>query len=427
MNNNFDGLPFKPANILLPRGCDLSLWSVVACDQYTSQPEYWQRVEERVGRAPSALRLILPESCLEGPSVETDIMEINSNMSRYLREGRFQEYPDALIYVERTLSSGKIRRGLVGMVDLEQYDYEPGSHSAGRATEGTVMARIPPRVKVRKNAPIELPHAMLLADCNDIVPPLSQQTEEMELLYDFDLMEGGGHVKGWLLNQEQTERTAQAVRERKTWADRERNGFMFAVGDGNHSLAAAKACYERRKGLTDPDQWPDLPSRYALCELVEIQDEGVEFEPIHRVVFGVKPEALLDAMGRYYPDALRGGRIDQRIRDKAQCISFAYQEGEGVFVFLHSAFLTEAGVLHDFLDQYLERNTKARVDYIHGEAEVRELVRDRKDAVAFLLPAMEKGELFPSIINHGALPRKTFSMGEAQDKRFYLEARKIRK
>ena len=149
MTHTFDGLPFQPADILLPRDCDLSLWSVVACDQYTSQPEYWQRVEERVGKAPSALRLILPESCLEGPSVETDIMEVNNTMSRYLRDGRFVQYPDSLIYVERTLSGGGVRRGLVGMVDLEQYDYEPGSRSAIRATEGTVMSRIPPRVAVR--------------------------------------------------------------------------------------------------------------------------------------------------------------------------------------------------------------------------------------------------------------------------------------
>lgn len=427
MNDLFDNLPFKPANILLPRDCDLSLWSVVACDQYTSQPEYWQRVENRVGRAPSTLRLILPESCLEGPSVETDIMEVNNTMSRYLREGRFQEYPDALIYVERALDNGKVRRGLVGMVDLEAYDYEPGSASAVRATEGTVMERIPPRVAVRKNAPIELPHAMLLTDCRDIIPPLSGRTGEMELLYDFDLMEGGGHVKGWLLTPEQMEQTAQAIRKWKAWADRERDGLLFAVGDGNHSLAAAKECYERRKGLTDPAQWPELPSRCALCELVDLHDEAVEFEPIHRVVFGVKPEALLDAMGRDYPDALRGRQIDERIRAMAQCIPFAYREGEGEFALLHSASLTEAGALHYFLDRYLERNPRARVDYIHGEAEARALAREREDAVAFLLPAMDKEDLFPAVLNHGALPKKAFSVGRAQDKRFYLEARKIRK
>ena len=427
MTHAFDNLPFQPANILLPQDCDLSLWSVVACDQYTSQPEYWLRIEERVGRAPSTLRLILPESCLEGPSVETDIMEINNTMSRYLREGRFQEYPDALIYVERTLDNGKVRRGLIGMVDLEAYDYEPGSKAAVRATEGTVMSRVPPRVAVRKNAPIELPHAMLLTDSQDIIPPLSGRTEEMELLYDFDLMEGGGHLKGWLLTQEQMERTAQAIRDWKEWADRERDGLLFAVGDGNHSLAAAKACYERRKGLTAPEQWPNLPSRYALCELVDLQDEAVEFEPIHRVVFGVKPEALLDAMGWDYPDALRGRQIDERIRAMAQCIPFAYREGEGEFALLHSASLTEVGALHHFLDRYLERNPRTRVDYIHGEAEARALAQEREDAVAFLLPAMDKGELFRAILDHGVLPRKTFSVGRAQDKRFYLEGRKIRK
>ena len=193
MNDMCKDLPFKPTDILLPRDCDMSLWSVIACDQYTSRPEYWQRVEERVGRAPSTLRLILPESCLEGPSVETDIMEVNNTMSRYLREGRFQEYPEALIYVERTLDNGRVRRGLVGAVDLEAYDYEPGSASPVRATEGTVMSRIPPRVAVRKNAPIELPHAMLLVDDPHrmMIEPLSARTGEMEKLYDFELMERG--------------------------------------------------------------------------------------------------------------------------------------------------------------------------------------------------------------------------------------------
>ena len=210
MKNNF---PFQSADILLPQSCDLSLWSVVACDQYTSQPEYWQRVEERVGRAPSALRLILPESCLEGPDVETDIMEINTTMTRYLREGRFTEYPESLIYVERTLDSGCVRHGLMGMVDLEQYDYEPGADTPVRATEGTVLSRIPPRVAVRKNAPIELPHVMLLTDDPErtVIEPLSAQTGEMELLYDFDLMERGGHLRGWRLGKKQMEQVARAM------------------------------------------------------------------------------------------------------------------------------------------------------------------------------------------------------------------------
>ena len=421
MNDIFDGLPFKPADILLPRDFDLSVWSVVACDQYTSQPEYWQRVEERVGRAPSALRLILPESCLEGPSVETDIMEVNNTMSRYLREGRFQEYPDALIYVERTLDSGKVRRGLVGMADLEAYDYEPGSSSAIQATEGVVMSRIPPRVAVRKNAPIELPHAILLSDCGDIVAPLAGRTGEMELLYDFELMEGGGYVKGWLLTREQQEQTARAIRARKEWADRERDGLLFVAGDGNHSLAAAKECYERRKGLTDPTQWPDLPSRYALCELVDLSGNGVDFEPIHRVVFGVKPEELLDALMKYCPSAVRG-------REEGHVLPFVIGRwSQGEITVTKPAANLPVDTLQRFLDDYTASHPKARVDYIHGEAEARALAEEREDAVAFLLPRPRWPELFDAVVRDGLLPRKTFSIGQAKDKRFYLEARKIRK
>ena len=420
MENTFDNLPFRPADILLPRDCDLSLWSVVACDQYTSRPEYWQRVEERVGRAPSALRLILPESCLEGPSVETDIMEINNTMSRYLREGRFQEYPDALIYVERTLSNGGIRRGLVGMVDLEQYDYEPGSKAAVRATEGTVMARIPPRVAVRKNAPIELPHAMLLADCNDIIPPLSSQTEEMELLYDFDLMEEGGHLKGWLLTREQKERTAQAIGAWQEWADRERDGLLFVVGDGNHSLATAKECYERQKRLMPPEKWASLPARSALCELVDLHDESLEFEPIHRVVFHTDPQALLDALVRAFPGARRG----KEPSGDGLPLRYVCAGGEGVVTVPSGAARLPVGALQSFLDDYL-MDHDGRVDYIHGADVAREFAA-RPGNIAFLLPPMDKRELFPSVIHDGVLPRKTFSMGEAHDKRFYLEARKIR-
>jgi uncharacterized protein (DUF1015 family) len=421
MNDIFDGLPFKPADILLPRDCDLSLWSVVACDQYTSQPEYWQRVEERVGRSPSALRLILPESCLEGPSVETDIMEVNNTMSRYLREGRFQEYPNALIYVERTLDSGKVRRGLVGVVDLEQYDYEPGTACAVRATEGVVLSRIPPRVAVRKNAPIELPHAILLSDCGDIVAPLASRTGEMEPLYDFELMEGGGYVKGWLLTQEQQEQTARAIRARKEWAGRERGGLLFVAGDGNHSLAAAKECYERRKGLTDPTQWPDLPSRYALCELVDLSGNGVDFESIHRVVFGVKPEELLDALMKYCPSAVRG-------REEGHVLPFVIGRwSQGEITVTKPAANLPVDTLQRFLDDYTAAHPKARVDYIHGEAEARALAEEREDAVAFLLPRPRWPELFDAVVRDGLLPRKTFSIGRAKDKRFYLEARKIRK
>ena len=420
--------PFRPADILLPRDCDLSLWSVVACDQYTSQPEYWQRVEERVGRAPSALRLILPESCLEGPDVETDIMEINTTMSRYLREGRFQEYPDSLFYVERALDSGAVRRGLIGMVDLEQYDYEPGSGAPIRATEGTVLSRIPPRVAVRKNAPIELPHVMLLADDPDrtVIEPLSEHTDEMEPLYDFELMEQGGHLRGWRLTGEQKEQVHTAL---AALADPAafRNRYhlvealpvlLFAVGDGNHSLATAKECYERQKRLTPPEHWANLPARYALVELDNLHDASLEFEPIHRLVFGAKPEELLEALTEYYPGAKRGDGTGHKL-------AYVYGETQGVVSVPDPAAQLPVGTLQNFLDWYLARHKGVRVDYIHGEDVVRKLAA-QPDTVGFLLPAMGKEELFPTVIRDGVLPRKTFSMGEAHDKRFYLEARRIR-
>ena len=427
MKTNF---PFQSANILLPQNCDLSLWSVVACDQYTSQPEYWQRVEERVGRAPSALRLILPESCLEGPNVETDIMEINTTMTRYLREGRFKEYPNSLFYVERTLDCGKTRRGLVGMVDLEQYDYEPGSGAPIRATEGTVLSRIPPRVAVRKNAPIELPHVMLLADDpgKTVIEPLGERTGEMEPVYDFELMERGGHIKSWKLGEQEQaqvfaalEALADPAAFQKRYAlKQELPVLLFAVGDGNHSLATAKECYERAKKLTPTEQWASLPSRYALCELVNLHDESLEFEPIHRVVFGVKPEDLLDALMAYYPSAVQG-------REEGHVLSFAASRwSKGDITVTSPRQQLPVGTLQVFLDEYCAARPGSRIDYIHGADVARRLAEEREDAVAFLLPAMGKEELFPTVIHDGVLPRKTFSMGEAHDKRFYLEARKIR-
>ena len=428
MNDLFETLPFRPADILLPQNCDLGLWSVVACDQYTSQPEYWQRVEERVGRAPSSLRLILPESCLDGPSVETDIMEINNTMSRYLREERFALLPQTMIYVERTLHNGKLRRGLVGMVDLEQYDYEPGSAAPIRATEGTVLSRIPPRVAVRKNAPIELPHVMLLADDpgRTVIEPLSGQTAEMRPLYDFDLMERGGHIRGWELTPAQWEQTVcalAALADPDAFNARYRTSglpvMLFAVGDGNHSLATAKECYERQKKLCPPEQWDSLPSRYALVELNNLHDDSLEFEPIHRVVFGADPDALLDAFSAFYPDSSRTDHLE------GHQLTWVAGDQEGTVSVPQPSAQLPVGTLQRFLDEYLRSHPEARVDYIHGADVVRSLAA-QPNTVGFLLPAMGKEELFPTVIHDGVLPRKTFSMGEAHDKRFYLEARRIR-
>jgi len=264
---------------------------------------------------------------------------------------------------------------------------------------------------------------MLLVDdpIRSIIEPLSVRTGEMDLLYDFDLMERGGHIKGWLLTQELKDRVLLALNTRKNRVEQDLDGLLFAVGDGNHSLAAAKECYERRKGLTSPEQWPNLLSRYALCELVNLYDDSLEFEPIHRVVFGVRPEEVLDALMKYYPSAVQGG-------GEGHTIPFIINRwSRGEITVREPKARLPVGTLQDFLDDYIAARPRAWVDYIHGEDEARKLAGEREDAVAFLLPAIGKEELFPTIIHDGVLPRKTFSIGQAQDKRFYLEARKIRK
>lgn len=427
MHRLFEGLAFGPADILLPRDCDWNKWSVVACDQYTSQPEYWAGVERTVGGEPSALRLILPESCLEGPNVETDIVEVNNTMTRYLRQGRFRTLEDSLIYVERTLSTGKVRRGLVGVVDLEQYDDEPGSRSPVRGAEGTVLGHVPPRIAARKNAPLELSHVLLLCDDpqGSVFPPLGERRGQMEPLYDFDLMEQGGHIQGWRLDGESLALVAAALQ--KLWDPRslrERYDlgegevpFQLAVGDGNHALAAAKACYERQKGLTPPEKWEQLPSRYALCEMVDLHDEALCFEPIHRVVFGVRGRELLDELCHAFPGAHEG-------EGPGLNLSYIWGEGEGVLNISQRAEGLCVAALQPFLDEYVKTHGGS-IDYIHGSDVAAELGR-RAGNMAFLLPALDKETLFPLLLRGETLPRKAFSVGQAQDKRFYLEARRIR-
>ena len=392
MRDPFDGLAFRPADILLPQNCDYTKWSVVACDQYTSQPEYWQEVEELVGSAPSTLRLILPESCLDGPSVETDIMEVNNTMTRYLREERFCTLPASLIYVERRLDNLRLRRGLVGMVDLEQYDYEPGAEAQVRATEGTVMARIPPRVAVRKNAPLELPHVMLLIDDpqRSVIEPLTGETGVMEALYDTDLMLGGGHVKGWRLTDSQMSRVANtlsALKSPEAMADKygmaDAAPLLFAVGDGNHSLATAKACYENLKKVTPPEQWAALPARYALVELVNLHDGSLEFEPIHRVLFGVEPKVLLADLVAAYPGAREG-------MGEGHVLRYVHADGTGAVTVPHPSAQLPVATLQTFLDAYLKEHG-GEVDYIHGD-EVTDELGSKSGNIGFKLPAMGKDD-----------------------------------
>ena len=419
---------FSPDNILLPQDCGLTKWAVVACDQYTSQPDYWQRVDNYVGDAPSTLRLILPESKLESDNVDQEIQKINQTMEAYLAEERLRELEDVMILLERKLSSGKTRLGLIGKLDLEQYSYEKDSGTPIRATEGTVLSRIPPRMAVRRNAPIELPHIMVLVDDPDkkIIEPLlkKESKKQMQMIYSATLMEKGGRVSGWLLSKEQ----AAKVQDQLTaLGDPERFAqfyhaegkpvLTYAMGDGNHSLATAKACWEELKPTLSPAERETHPARYALVELVNLHDDSLEFEPIHRVLFGVDPQKLLADFLAAYPDAHEGA-------GEGHQITYVLPGKKGVITVPHPTAQLEVGTLQTFLDRYLEEHG-GKIDYIHGEDVVEQLA-SQPDSIGFLLPPMGKDQLFPTVIFDGALPRKTFSMGEAHDKRFYLEARKIK-
>ena len=422
----YEELPFRPADILLPQGCDLSLWSVVACDQYTSQQDYWERVAQTVGDAPSTLKLILPESQLEDGHFEKHIADINRTMDEYLDQGLFRTLPNALLYVERWLDNKKLRRGLMGVVDLECYDYNAGSSSLIRATEGTVITRLPPRVAVRRNASLELPHIMVLVDDPDkqLIEHLTYETDRMEEVYDFDLMERGGHITGYLLPEDLQADVCEILNTlarphdfARKYDAKGKPVLLFAIGDGNHSLAAAKAAYEEKKQNTPQEQWADLPSRYALVELVNLHDESLEFEPIHRVCFDVDPDELMKDFLAAYPGAHYGD-------GDGHTITYVFDTEVGKITIPKPTAQLPVGTLQEFLDQWMQTHS-GRIDYVHGDDVTWELGR-KPGNIGFLLPAMGKDELFKTVIFDGALPRKTFSMGEAHDKRFYLEARKIK-
>ncbi len=424
MNNQWPG--FGPANILLPQNCDLTKWSVVACDQYTSQQDYWERVAQTVGDAPSALKLILPESQLEDGHFEEHIADINRTMDEYLDQGLFRTLPNALIYVERWLDNKKLRRGLMGVVDLECYDYNAGSSSLIRATEGTVITRLPPRVAVRRNASLELPHIMVLVDDPDkqLIEHLTYETDRMEEVYDFDLMERGGHITGYLLPEDLQADVCEILNTlarphdfARKYDAKGKPVLLFAIGDGNHSLAAAKAAYEEKKQNTPQEQWADLPSRYALVELVNLHDESLEFEPIHRVCFDVDADELMKDFLAAYPGAHYGD-------GDGHTITYVFDTEVGKITIPKPTAQLPVGTLQEFLDQWMQTHS-GRIDYVHGDDVTWELGR-KPGNIGFLLPAMGKDELFKTVIFDGALPRKTFSMGEAHDKRFYLEARKIK-
>lgn len=413
---------FSTTDILLPKldSEGMNKWSVVACDQYTSEPQYWERAEQIVGGAPSALKLILPEVWLESENKGERITAINDEMRRYLSEGLFSEYKDCFILTERTQADGRVRMGLVGAIDLEQYDYRKGSASQVRATEATVAARIPPRVEIRKDAPLELPHIMILIDDPEktVIEPLQARFSDMEKLYDFELMGGGGHLRGALVNADSAQLVTAALDKlyEKALSDsKDGNVLLYAMGDGNHSLATAKECYEQKKLAGSPDA---ALARYALAEVVNLHSPALEFEAIHRVVTQTDTADIFEKMTKAL--ALRKASSDSCC---AQCFDVVLNGKVERFEITKPRSTITVGSLQSFLDEYLADNA-GKIDYIHGEDVVKKLCCDEK-SVGFLLPSMRKNELFPTVINDGALPRKTFSMGHAHDKRFYCELRKI--
>lgn len=401
---------FGPADILLPRESDLTKWAVVACDQHTSEPEYWLGTEKTVGDSPSALRLILPEAYLGAKDIREREDKIHKTMEEYLSAGIFREYKNAMVYVERTLADGRVRKGIVGAIDLEEYDYAPGSNSQVRATEATVASRIPPRVEIRDGAPLELSHVMLLIDDPGftVIEPIADV--DAPIIYDFDLMQGGGHIRGRLLGGEAIAKVDGALGKL-----REKCPLTFAVGDGNHSLAAAKAYYEKLKKENPGADMSAHPARYALCEIVNLHSEALTFEAIHRFVKVDDPYRLVFEMSLDL--GLSGLPSEQRVKIHRNYIIRD--------LCIHNPQSKLAvGSVQAFLDGFIERNG-GEIDYIHGNDVIRRLASEQ-GTIGFEFEPIKKEELFGAVIADGALPRKTFSMGEAEDKRYYLEARRIR-
>jgi uncharacterized protein (DUF1015 family) len=420
---------------------------VIACDQYTSQPEYWQKVEEYSGDGPSTLNLIFPEVFLDEEDRDYRIRRINKSMERYIEQEILVAQKQGFILVNRKTSSGAVRNGLIVALDLEHYDYCDGSRSLIRSTEGTILDRLPPRIMVRENASLEASHIMVLIDDPEktVIEPLLEKP--LESLYDMDLMMNGGHIEGYMVDQEpfihEIAENLTKLADPETFSRKYdvagQDIFLYAMGDGNHSFATAKAIWEKlKKNAQDRESVMNHPARYCLVELVNVYDEGLAFEPIHRVVFGVNTDEMLLSMKSFFAE--QGSEcsymtfssreeLDMECRDvreeKLHRIIFVAEGIHGVVTIRNPRFSLEAASLQTFLDAFVQKTAGTSVDYIHGDQVVSDL-GSRTGNLGFYLPALSKHDLFRTIILDGALPRKTFSMGTADEKRFYLECRKIR-
>jgi len=448
-----DSLPLAVPEILLPApGVDLARWAVVACDQYTSQRDYWRALEAHVGGAPSSLRLILPEVYLPDGDEPARIASVHARMREYLERGTLAPALRGFVAVERETARGARRRGLMIALDLEHYDFREGARTQVRATERTVEERLPSRVRVREGAVLELPHVMVLVDDpqRTLIEPLLERASRRAPLYDTPLWPDSGRVRGWLADSAaEIDHVARALRAladpqnyRRRYTVRDDDVLLFAVGDGNHSLAAARLLWERVRTDLSAAQAASHPARWALVELVNLHEESLLFEPIHRVVFDTDPAALLATFPGWLADHGSRGRIERlddptRLQQRLRTAWSAAPEGTakqligwtdathcGLLEIESPRSTLPVATLQTFLDAHVDKQGGSTIDYIHGADVVREL-SSVPHRLGFFLPALDKRELFRSVIIDGSLPRKTFSLGEADEKRFYLEARRI--
>ena len=399
---------FVPGDILIPHGIDLSKWSVIACDQFSAQRDYWDRVNEYVGDTPSTLRMIVPEAYLDTTDIVSESKKCQCVMEQYLKDNLFDTLENSFVYVERTTGDGVVRRGIVGLIDLDEYEYKKGNTAQIRASENTVITRLPPRIAVRRSAPLELPHAMMLIDDPEqtVIEPLTHITDTLSQVYDFTLNENGGSIKGWKVSGE----VAQGVTDRVSLlGDR---GVSIVIGDGNHSLAAAKECWnEIKSGLTEEER-KFHPARYAMAELNNVYDSGIVFEAIHRIVMDVDTEKFISTF-KCQLGSDTGCELKFVSANISGSVTVAFPSLGGMI-----------DTVQRFLDTYVSDNG-GTIDYIHDVSALCQLA-EKPNCVGIIMPAMDKSDLFKTVITDGVFPKKSFSIGHARDKRYYLECRKIR-
>ena len=435
-----EDIGLKIPDVYLPKSTiDFHKWAVIACDQFTSEPEYWQEVAEIVGDSPSTFHMILPEVYLDTPKEESLIKSTHTHMNDYLQSGIFRQIND-FVYVLRTVA-GQTRRGLMVCLDLEHYDYNKGSQTLIRATEGTIIDRLPPRIRIRDKAPLECPHILVLFDDPDdtVFGPLDEQLDSFTKLYDFDLMLGSGHLAGFALNapdmRQKTIEALKALIEPETFSGKynleqgQHYPLLFAMGDGNHSLATAKSIWEKIK----PQVGMDHPARFALVEIENVHDPALTFEPIHRLLFNLQKD-ILEEMHVFWGERLTIQKIDLRedlirIVDEAaepwHQIGMINQDSLNLIEIHDPDDNLPVGTLQKFLNAFMDGDGAEKIDYVHGSEVLFEKGTLPKNT-GFYIPGMDKSDLFKTVILDGALPRKTFSMGEAKEKRFYMECRRIK-